>query len=202
MSRESFDITLERPPADQEVETLNTEEQFVHLALPVPLPGFFDYKIPKNTNLQQLQPGSRVLVPFGRRKICGIILSTSQKTQVPREKLRFIYEVLDDQPLLSPELLKIAQWASDYYFHPLGEVIFSFLPASFRKGKDTQQFCPITWTLTEMGNHIELTKLQKKSPVQAKALELLREHSNGLTTELLRTLGIAQKSLASLAKQG
>ncbi len=43
--------------------------------------------------------------------------------------------MLDDTPLLDDEMMELLQWASRYYFYPLGEVLFHALPVSLRKGK-------------------------------------------------------------------
>lgn len=80
-------------------------------------------------------PGMRVRVPFGRQKLIGVVMAAAKNSEIPEEKLKPITEILDEQPLLTPSLLALCQKASDYYHHPLGEVILKTLPKIIREGK-------------------------------------------------------------------
>ncbi len=89
----------------------------------------FDYLIPAEWS-GTIQPGMRVIVPFGPRKIQGFV--TSLKTQSEFEKLREIIEPMDLEPVLNKELLELGDWLTE---HTLCFKIFAFqvmLPAALK----------------------------------------------------------------------
>ena len=102
---------------------------FYNIAIAVPLRQAFTY----HSN-QQIIPGTRVAVKFGRTNKLGIVTEVISKTDI---KTKPIHMVLDDLPIFSKTELKIFKWASDYYLHPIGEVINSFLPTNLRQTKNT-----------------------------------------------------------------
>lgn len=77
-----------------------------------------------------VQPGTRVLCPFGPRKVLAIVLDTDvQAPDLPPEKIRDLVAVVDPEPVLPRELLTFLQLLSAYYFAPIGEVLRLALPA-------------------------------------------------------------------------
>ncbi len=105
------------------------------IAIPVPLRQLFDYLPPNTEVAQQPRPGMRVLVPFGNhnQKKIGVIVSISEESDYPIEKLKQAYAYLDKEPLFSLTLLDLILWASRYYQCPLGEVFEAALPNRLRK---------------------------------------------------------------------
>ena len=101
---------------------------FYNVAIAVPLRQAFTY----HSN-QQIIPGTRVAVKLGRTNKLGIVTEVISKTDI---KTKPIHMVLDDLPVFSKTELKIFKWASDYYLHPIGEVISSFLPTNLRQTKN------------------------------------------------------------------
>ncbi len=97
----------------------------IEVAIPLHLNTSFHYRVPPDLVLLA-QPGKRVLVPFGRRKLTGYLLGVVSES---REQLRDIIEVLDQEPLFTPAELDLYRWMAAYYHHPLGEVIKTALPA-------------------------------------------------------------------------
>ena len=102
---------------------------FYNVAIAVPLRQTFTY----HSN-QQIIPGTRVAVKFGRTNKLGIVTEVMNDTDI---KTKPIHMVLDDLPIFSKTELKILKWSSDYYLHPIGEVINSFLPTNLRQTKNT-----------------------------------------------------------------
>jgi primosomal protein N' (replication factor Y) (superfamily II helicase) len=98
---------------------------FCDVALPVPLDQPFTYSLPE-TLRHRVEPGSRVLAPFGARKLAGVVLACHGRrpAQAPRDVLR----LLDERPALTPELLELGRWIAEYYCAPLGEVLKAMLP--------------------------------------------------------------------------
>ncbi|MDR2214438.1 MAG: primosomal protein N' [Nevskiaceae bacterium] len=114
------------------------------VALDTPLRRLFDYCIKVNQAIPETlarppEPGMRVLVPFGRQKLVGIVVELAANSELPDEKLRPVLEVLDTTPLLDAPLLEFLRWAADYYHHPVGQVIATALPKLLREGRDPRE---------------------------------------------------------------
>lgn len=105
-----------------------------HVAVPVPLRRLFDYQVPSSINPISLKKGARVLVPFGARKLVGILLSVDAQTLISHTQLKPMFALIDQAPVISQAVFKLCQWAADYYHYPLGEVLLQTLPLSLRKG--------------------------------------------------------------------
>ena len=97
----------------------------VQVAVPVPLDQSFAYCVPPAFE-GKIEPGCRVLVPLGSRKLTGVVLGASNDEPGPRT--RQITRLLDEEPALSPELLDLGRWLAGYYCAPLGEVLKTMLP--------------------------------------------------------------------------
>ncbi|MCX7122040.1 MAG: primosomal protein N' [Gammaproteobacteria bacterium] len=104
----------------------------LQIAIPTPLRRTFDYlSLP---DISDYALGQRVKVSFARRELIGIIVGLSDKSDFPINKLKTIISIIDESPLLDEKLLSLYQWASDYYQHPIGDVILGSLPKRIREG--------------------------------------------------------------------
>jgi primosomal protein N' (replication factor Y) (superfamily II helicase) len=152
---------------------------YCDVSLPVPLDQVFTYLMPE-TLRHRVRTGSRVLAPFGARKLAGVVLRThSEKPPAPaRELLR----LLDEEPALDDELLKLGKWIAAYYCAPLGEVLRAMTPLAgdLRRGK--------IFSLTKSGRDA------------ARQLHLNEAGAEDPATELLRLLDVRALS-ASYLKQ-
>ncbi|MHC1729845.1 MAG: primosomal protein N' [Syntrophobacteraceae bacterium] len=74
--------------------------------------------------------GSRVAVELGKRKVAAIILSVSHvPPELPENvTLRPILHLIDEEPVIPPDLLQLCRWISRYYFYPFGEVLDLVVP--------------------------------------------------------------------------
>jgi len=100
----------------------------VRVALDVPLPGPFDYR-----SALPAPVGIRVIVPFGSRRLIGVVLASNVTPSLPEAQLRDVERVLDDLPPLPDDWLKLAHFAAGYYQRPLGQVMLPTLPGPLRK---------------------------------------------------------------------
>ena len=82
------------------------------------------------------QPGTRVLVPFGNRKVVGILTGVSNQSALSKDRLKSVLAVLDPEPIFTATLYKVLLWAASYYQHPIGEVMATALPARLRSASD------------------------------------------------------------------
>jgi len=114
---------------------MNISQPLIEVALPLPLDRTFHYLVPPSL-AGQVQPGIRVLVPFGSRKLTGYVLSFTESSDALR--LKEIIDILDEDPLWTGNELEFFRWVSSYYLHPLGEVLKTALPTGInvqsRKG--------------------------------------------------------------------
>jgi primosomal protein N' (replication factor Y) len=99
---------------------------FCNVALAVPLRTTFTYAVPEAMR-GTVQPGSRVLVPFRRKTMVGVVVELVEGPP-PGTKIREITRILDFVPALTPKLIELAQWIAGYYLAPVGEVFRAMLP--------------------------------------------------------------------------
>ena len=124
-------MSVPKPAAPPEASNGAPEQKGPHyarVALDVPLPGLFDY-----CSAQAVVAGQRVIVPFGRRQLVGVVVDTPEVPGVAPEQLRELAMVLDDLPPLPPRWMALMEFASRYYQRPLGEVMMPALPPPLRK---------------------------------------------------------------------
>ncbi len=172
-------------------------QPILKVAVSVPLSTSFDYLPPAGS--PAAVPGSRVRVPFGRRRQVGLVIDHVSATGLPADKIRRCIENLDDDPLLSGDDLWLIRFTSDYYHHPIGEVAAAALPALLRQGKALNPVIQCV-AVTDAGEAADIESLAKRAPRQAELLELLLDAGgNGVDedalTELVPTWRRAAKAL-------
>jgi primosomal protein N' (replication factor Y) len=106
----------------------------VEVALPLPLPRTFTYRVPGGV----AEPGTRVRVSFGPRKLMGWIVALADANS-DVAKIRDVDALLETHPSLTPDVLQLCRWVSDYYVLPLGQVLRTALPAVLSGGVQIDQ---------------------------------------------------------------
>ncbi len=157
----------------------------LEIAVPSPLYRSFDYRVAGAGSDQPPEAGTRVLVPFGRCKVVGILLAVKQHSDHPADKLKTILEILDPEPVLDAELMQLLRWTARYYHHPIGETLSTALPALLRKPLRPSQRSRMVWTLTESGRQ-QAAQPPPGAPRQAAVLKALAEQPRGLQREALQ----------------
>ena len=150
----------------------------LRLAMPTPLRRSFDYLPPvdnSTVDIAKLQPGCRVLAPFGPRKLVGVLLSIETESDIATNKLKAATAILDQQPSLAAPILQLCRWAANYYQHPIGDVLSNALPVLMRKSQPLPEQTDTYWRLTTEGKGLPEGAL-KRAPKQAKLLALLQQH--------------------------
>src|SRR5262250_1419452 len=99
--------------------------RYCDVSLPVPLDRSFTYSLPA-TLQHRVRPGCRVIVPFGARKMMGVVLRCHDER--PDVATRDALRLIDSEPVIDEELLSLARWISGYYCAPLDEVLRAMLP--------------------------------------------------------------------------
>lgn len=145
----------------------NGSALILQVAVDAPLRRIFDYRPPPGTGdgaaATTPKPGVRVVVPFGRRRLVGILVGAADESTVPTNKLRQAHEILDAEPVFDAVTFELLRWAADYYHHPLGEVFAAALPATLRAGQDTESQREY-WALTPSGRAERLSPGNRRGP--------------------------------------
>jgi primosomal protein N' (replication factor Y) (superfamily II helicase) len=159
-----------------------TTTAIVRVALDTPLRRLFDYLPARDSTLDVL-PGMRVRVPFGRQRLVGVVHSLADHSELPREKLKPLLEVIDATPVIDGPVMQLLEWAAQYYHHPLGAVIAAALPRLAREGASSRALTE-RWFATGPGAAALDAQELKRAPRQRELLEALRD-GNGLASEQL-----------------
>ena len=138
--------------------------RYVDVILPLPLDGLFTYTLPDALE-DKVQAGMRVLVPLGRSKTYTAMVLRLHD-QEPAFKTREVLQVLDTQPMLLAEQMRLWLWVADYYMSPLGDVFKTALPPGlksedgYRPRKETYVALGENYR-SEQALHIALSMLRK-----------------------------------------
>ena len=125
----------------------------LRVALPVPLPRLFDYLPPPGVEAASVEAGRRILVPFGNRELCGMVVGHGI-AGIGAEagiQIKPALALPDPAPLLQGELLGSLRWLAGYLHAPLGEVLATALPAVLRRGEPLPETTHYGWRLSEAG---------------------------------------------------
>ena len=108
---------------------------FAEVLLPIPVPGTFTYRVPYALN-DAIRVGQRVVVQFGKTKIMsGLVISLTE--QVPQAEVKYLTDILDEQPLVNAMQLKFWDWVKSYYLCHLGEVMQAALPSALKLSSES-----------------------------------------------------------------
>ena len=118
---------MSHAPTNMELPSVLNAGDYVSVAVPVPLRRAFTYRVPVALR-DRLEPGSRIAVPFGPRKLAAFVLGPAEMP-ASETRMRDVAGLLDPAPVLTAELLSFLEQAADYYMHPLGEVLRAAAPA-------------------------------------------------------------------------
>ena len=190
---------------------------YADVILPVPLHGTFTYAVPEGMTVAV---GMRVLVPFGKSKTYLAIVLRLHQEAPQGYQVKAVQQVMDDEPIVTPQQLKLWQWISDYYLSPIGDVYKAALPAGL---KAEDGYKPKTETyirLTERYRHVEalhevldvLARAKRQLDAFCAYLELsgwdqIKEEDEALPSEvtreeLMNVSGASAETLKQLEKRG
>ena len=144
---------------------------------PAPIDHYLDYLLPDG--VKDIKLGLRVSIKVGSQKKLGLVMEKSDHTELEAHRLRCIDSMVDANPIISTDMLKLIRWTADYYHHPIGRVLLQTLPVFFRQGKLLEQYVPKFWFAQE---GMDLKQLVR-TPIQAQLYEFLLQ--NHLASESL-----------------
>ncbi|MEJ6723172.1 MAG: primosomal protein N' [Akkermansiaceae bacterium] len=156
----------------------------------------FDYAIPEGL---PVVPGCRVRIPLRNRPATGTVLRVAEKPQGDFA-LRFLTDLVDPEPLVTPELLNLAEWITSYYGTPLEQVIRAFIPASIR-GEKTSAKTQRAAVIAQLPSEEELKKISKRAKRQHSILQLLEGSTEPIPVTQLGGAS-ASAALKALSEKG
>ena len=167
---------------------------FIDVSLPVPLARAFTYSLPE-TLRHRAAPGCRVLVPFGARKLTGVILRSHN--DAPGVETREALRLLDDEPVFDAKLLELGRWVAEYYCAPLGEVLRAMAPLTGEVRRSR------VWALTDKGHEV-IRQMAMGEGGGDPAVALLRQLERRALSETTIEAKVAgaKKLLRSLERKG
>ena len=167
----------------------------------------YDYRVP-DALIPLLTEGMRVTVPFSRnnRRAEGIVLGLSERCDCPPEKLKYVAEALDEQPVLTKEQLRLALWMRERFFCTVYDAVRSLLPAGLwfrpdgtRKAGDKQVTFVRLAIPAEDAAAAARTK-KSRAPMQSAVLTLLSAVGEAAVEDVRELTGASPSSLKALEK--
>lgn len=176
-------------------------EPILRVALPVPLSRLFDYRPPADGPLPAV--GARVRVPFGRRRLTGLVMAHAARSDLPPDRLKRAESGLDAHALLDEDALWLVQFTADYYHHPIGETVATALPAALRQGEPLFATA-VYFRVTADGARTDTDALARRAPKQAELLCLLLDAGDDavLQAQLDETLPHWRRAFNALRDKG
>jgi len=170
----------------------------VRVALDVPLPTLFDYRLDGAT---RDLIGARVLVPFGRGQRPGIVLEVGGEPQVALSRIKPIAQAWTHEPRLAADVIALMRFASHYYHHPIGQVVMGALPQPLRRGRlapsDERRLA-----LTAEALRADWSELPSRAIAKRRVLEHLRMQGPASASALRALVSTAPRALKDLLSQG
>ncbi len=151
--------------------------RFIDVAPLGPIPELLTYALPPEWQ-GLARPGMRVLVPLGGRVVTGCVVALQETPPVDAPK--FVVDLLDDEPALTPDLLALTQWMASYYVATWGETIRAALPRALQSGSVQ------TITLTPKGQ--TTAAREARSTLESRILTALAQHRSVTLKRLQRQI--------------
>ncbi|MEG0142649.1 MAG: primosomal protein N' [Akkermansia sp.] len=163
----------------------------------------FSYAIPPN--MTGIAPGCRVKIPLRNRTAMGTVLAIHEAAIEWQDKLKPLLQLIDPEPLISPELMQLASWAASYYAVPHEQMIRCLLPESIRQENTSAKTVKVA-TLLRPPTSEEEANIRKRAPKQAIILDYLSNATDqkadlsemGGTSALAPARSLVAKGLISL----
>ncbi|QYO66304.1 primosomal protein N' [Leptolyngbya sp. 7M] len=174
------------------------DKLYVEVALPIPVRRTFTYRADKYI-AASLSPGTRVLVPFGKRELVGFIVGIDSKrpATIDEESIRDIIDIVDPEPIITPEIFELARWTADYYAASFGEMLKATLPAGI------SSVASRTYRLLHKGSSI-LPSKQNSSALKWQLLRKIDEYEAIDESDLIKDVEpkSARRAIAELKRAG
>lgn len=160
--------------------------QYCDVAVPVPINHVFTYRVPDEL---RASVGSRVAVPFRRQRMVGVV--TEIHNREPAVAAKDVLQLMDPEgcPAVPQYLIRLAQWISEYYLAPLGEVFRSMLPlnAEFRRAiiyRIADEGHAALYSGAQLGSSLRSKRSVDDQDAEFRILEYLANRDHALESSL------------------
>ena len=164
--------------------------EYVEVAVPRHVHQTFTYRLPESLR-ERATVGSRIVVPLGKSLTSGYIVGLSTETNITESEIKDAEQIFDSEPVVTPEVLQITQWVSEYYAAPWGEVIKAALPPASAKTKQQRVVRLLNPSLPE-----------KITDAQQRVLKAFENESSLPLRELLAASRTSISTIKTLEKKG
>jgi primosomal protein N' (replication factor Y) len=144
-------------------------KNILQIALDVPLDRLFDYL----DGGFDVQVGQRVVVPFGARKVVGVVAGITDKSDFAVEKLKSIIQVFDGEPPLDADTFGLLRFCADYYQYPFGQALLASLPTRLRQIEPAVSRKQFLYALSPEGLQANIDEIPARQSVQRKIFTAL-----------------------------
>ena len=146
-------------------------KNILKVALDVPLDRLFDYL----DGGFSVQIGQRVVVPFGRRNVVGVVIEKSDSSEFALEKLKTIIQVFDDELPIDTSTFSLLKFCADYYQYPFGQALLASLPTRLRQTEPAVSRKQYLYSLTPEGIGADPDLIYARQSVQRKVFAALKQ---------------------------
>jgi primosomal protein N' (replication factor Y) len=146
-------------------------KNILKVALDVPLDRLFDYL----DGGFSVQIGQRVVVPFGRRNVVGVVIEKSDNSEFALEKLKTIIQVFDDELPIDTSTFSLLKFCADYYQYPFGQALLASLPTRLRQTEPAVSRKQYLYSLTPEGMGADPDLIPARQSVQRKVFAALQQ---------------------------
>ena len=165
-----------------------------------PLAGFdrlLTYEVSEKIS-SQIKVGCLVQIPLGRRRVLGVVFSLDSKETIDPKKLRFLGGLIQPEPVLSLDLIRLSKWICNYYSCSMESVLAAMIPAVVREGKKAKNE---KWIQLHPQN--KKGDDLKSAPKQHELFYKLKEIGKPIRkTQLINELGFGLNTIKGLITKG
>ena len=148
-----------------------------------------------------VQVGSLVRIPLRRRSELGVVTRFGSDQVIPPGKLKMLFEVVQDYPVLPPDLMALFRWAQQYYAATPEAILETMIPTAIRKGMKPKSRCYISDGKAPTAE--ELQALDSRAPKQAELLRFIRQQLKPLPrADVLKRMKISASACEGLVQKG
>jgi primosomal protein N' (replication factor Y) len=104
---------------------------FADVIIPVAVPNLFTYRVPREY-AESIRIGARIIVQFGKTKVVTAVVAHLHNKPPEKYQAKYVLELLDDVPLVTPQQIELFRWISEYYMCTIGEVLNIALPSGLK----------------------------------------------------------------------
>ena len=159
----------------------------------------FTYRIP---DMMSLEPGQRVMVPFGPREMEGIVLALTDECEMDPERIREVLRPLEDYAAIPPELMALAGEMAEKTHCPLAETLRLMLPAQMRGGRVRVKTERMARLLIPREEALAAAEAEKRSRKRAEILRILAEEKETSVKAISEIVKDPNDALKKLAAEG